>query len=98
MSIRLFSFTDLRGLVMLTPAKLFFIRLAAHRKFQWSVFRLVVDWIIALYFIVPAFVVLGFQYHYWWLAAPAWIKNVPYILVVLVLYRVATMGTVRLFV
>lgn len=83
---------------MLTPAKLFLKRLGAHRKFQWSVLRLIVDWIIALYFIVPALVILGFQYHSWWLTAPVWIKHVPYILVVLVLYRVATMGTVRLFV
>jgi ABC-2 type transport system permease protein len=83
---------------MLTPTQLFLKRLAAHGKFQWSVFRLVVDWIIALYFIVPALIFAGFQYHSWWSAAPVWIERVPYIIVVLVLYRVATMGTVRLFV
>jgi ABC-2 type transport system permease protein len=83
---------------MLTPAKLFLKRLAAHGKFQWSVFRLVVDWIIALYFIVPALIFAGFQYHSWWSSAPVWIERVPYSLIVLVLYGVATMGTVRLFV
>jgi ABC-2 type transport system permease protein len=83
---------------MLTPAKLFLKRLNAHRKFQWSVLRLVVDWIIALYFIVPVLVILGFNYHSWWVKAPVWITHVPYTLVVIVLYRVATMGTVRLFV
>jgi ABC-2 type transport system permease protein len=83
---------------MLTPAKLFLKRLTAHGRFQWSVFRLVVDWIIALYFIVPALIIAGFQYHSWWSGAPVWIKHVPYSIVVLVLYRVATMGTVRLFI
>jgi ABC-2 type transport system permease protein len=83
---------------MITPAKLFLKRLAAHGKFQWSVFRLVVDWIIALYFIVPALIIAGFQYHSWWSAAPVWIERVPYFIVVLVLYRVSTIGTVRLFV
>jgi ABC-2 type transport system permease protein len=83
---------------MLTPAKLFLKRLAAHGAFQWNVFRLVVDWIIALYFIVPALVFAGFQYHSWWSASPVWIEHVPFIIVVLALYGVATMGTVRLFV
>jgi ABC-2 type transport system permease protein len=83
---------------MLTPAKLFRKRLTAHGKFQWSVFRLVVDWIIALYFIIPALIFAGFQYHSWWTAAPVWIERIPYFIVVLLLYRVATMGTVRLFV
>jgi ABC-2 type transport system permease protein len=83
---------------MLTPDKLFLKRLAAHGKFQWSVFRLVVDWVIALYFVVPVLIIAGFQYHSWWSAAPVWIERIPYALVVLILYRVATMGTVRLFV
>ncbi|WP_162463411.1 ABC transporter permease [Paenibacillus psychroresistens] len=83
---------------MLTPAKLFLKRLAAHGAFQWSVLRLVVDWIIALYFIVPAFVILGFQYHSWWDHAPVWIEKIPYYIIVIILYRIATMGTVRLFV
>jgi ABC-2 type transport system permease protein len=83
---------------MLTPAKLFLKRLAAHGAFQWSVLRLVVDWIIALYFIVPALIILGFNYHSWWSHAPVWIEKIPYYFIVIILYRLATMGAVRLFV
>jgi len=82
---------------MLTVRQLFFNRLFAYWKYQIGVIRVVVDWIVMLYIIVPALAFAGYQYHFLWLTSPEWMTNVPFIAVLIVL-RLTAIGTVRLFV
>ncbi|MBO9606521.1 MAG: ABC transporter permease [Paenibacillaceae bacterium] len=83
---------------MVTVNGLFRRRVADFWRFQLAVARLVVDWTVALYVIVPALAAGVYQYAKLWRDDPAWMAHVPLALLIAVLYRFATAGTVRLFV
>ncbi|WP_274363059.1 ABC transporter permease [Paenibacillus thermotolerans] len=77
---------------------LFRNRLREAWSFQWRSIRMAVDWVIAIYFIVPAAVLFAVQYSSWWAGAPNWIGGVPVAAAALLLYVVAASGQIRLFV
>lgn len=83
---------------MLTVKRLFRKRLADHWNYQIGVVRTVVDWIIALYLIMPALAIGAYQYYRWWQAEPPWIAHVPLLVIAFALFFFTTSGTVRLFV
>ncbi|MFD2673603.1 ABC transporter permease [Marinicrinis sediminis] len=43
-------------------------------KAQWKFFTLLIDWVTALYLIVPAILFAGFQYVSWWQGLPGWMS------------------------
>lgn len=43
---------------MITPAKLFKKRIVSDWKFQYKVWRMAIDWTVALYIVIPA-IILG---------------------------------------
>ena len=55
---------------MLTVRKLFWQRLAGSWKFQISVWKTVVDWVVALYIVIPFSAIFINAYLNWW-------KNIP---------------------
>jgi len=82
---------------MFTVRTLFMRRVLAYWKYQINVLRVVADWVVALYFIVPGMAFVIYQYHHLWLGAPTWMAKVPFLAVIIIL-RLTAIGTVRLFV
>lgn len=76
---------------------LFMHRLTTWLREQWKVLRTAVDWIIALYFIVPAFIAAGIIYTSWWKQAPEWLTVIPFQWFVLALFIFTLMFKVRSF-
>ncbi|MBP1990063.1 ABC transporter permease [Paenibacillus eucommiae] len=83
---------------MFTVNRLFYKRLVSYYKFQFANFRSVVDWTVALYLVIPGLLTAGYFYMTWWQAAPPWIEHIPYFVMAILLFILATRGTVRLFV
>ncbi|WP_428908320.1 hypothetical protein [Niallia sp. Krafla_26] len=50
-------------------------------KYQISIFKTIVDWIVMLYIILPAILIFIFNYLSWWNEIPVWIANIPLFLV-----------------
>lgn len=83
----------------LSDAKqLFWRRLRSEWSFQRRVWSMVVDWVVALYLIVPALVVAGYHYVSWWQSLPLWAQSVSEPIWLIVLYVLCCSGGVRLFV
>ncbi|MFS1512121.1 ABC transporter permease [Chengkuizengella sp. SCS-71B] len=61
-------------------------RLISEIEFQWNVFKLVVDWIVALYFVLPLLIFIGYQHVSWWLKIPFWLENIPLLLFLAIIY------------
>lgn len=78
---------------MITQAKLFQDRVLSYWSFQWKVFRTAVDWIVAIYFVVPALIAVGYVYSSWWLNPPEWFAMIPFSLVLTGLYILCNLGT-----
>jgi|GEM_PF-1885881 len=44
---------------------------------EWKSLSTAVDWVIALYFVVPGLIALGIIYTAWWRQAPEWLALLP---------------------
>ncbi|MDP5274904.1 ABC transporter permease [Chengkuizengella axinellae] len=71
---------------MLSPNKLFVKRLIFEFKFQWNVFKLVVDWIVAVYIILPLLIFIGYQHVSCWSKIPFWLENIHLLLFLVITY------------
>ncbi len=83
---------------MITVNQLFFRRLLSNWKFQYGVMRMVVDWVTALYFFIPALMIASYQYYTWWHTTPQWMEGVHFNVILIVLSLFASTGAVRLFI
>ncbi|WP_409343071.1 ABC transporter permease [Paenibacillus sp. MBLB4367] len=83
---------------MITVGKLFWRRVREDWAFQWSVWRLAVDWVVALYVVIPALLFGGYHVYLWWKQAPGWFDYIPYAAVAVILYGWTRVGTIRYFV
>ncbi len=82
---------------MITPLRVFFKRLFAELKFQVGIWRMVIDWTVALYIVIPA-IALGInQYLSWWRNTPDWLEFLPVSLFFAVCFLLAWSGSVRIF-
>jgi predicted ABC-type exoprotein transport system permease subunit len=70
----------------ITGRALFVRRLVAFCKEQWRILRTAVDWVIAIYFIVPLLIAAGIIYTSWWQEPPVWFHWIPVPLLALVLF------------
>ncbi|MZQ85682.1 Tat pathway signal protein [Paenibacillus sp. 5J-6] len=78
--------------------QLFARRVRSDWLFQYKALRMAVDWVIAIYFVIPLIIVAGYQYYSWWAAQPAWFSFITLFLVGLVFYLFTWFGTIRYFV
>ncbi|TNJ65854.1 hypothetical protein FE784_13110 [Paenibacillus hemerocallicola] len=93
------SYVDLSGRNGMIDAKrLFGRRLRSEWKFQYRVWKMAVDWTVALYIVIPALLVAGYQYVSWWRDMPGWGQAVPELAWLAGLYIACGFGAVRLFV
>lgn len=61
----------------ITPRRLFTHRVRTRLHEDWKTLRTAVDWVVALYFIVPGLIALGIVYNSWWQHPPAWLAYIP---------------------
>ncbi|MCB8815388.1 ABC transporter permease [Desulfosporosinus shakirovi] len=83
---------------MITVTRLFFQRITADWNYQYQVWRTGVDWIVALYIVIPFSA--GFIYYYlsWWRAVPGWLDYIPLNALSAIIVIFAWSGTIRIFV
>ncbi|TMV45099.1 hypothetical protein FE783_30015 [Paenibacillus mesophilus] len=82
---------------MIDARKLFRRRLISEWRFQYRVWKMAVDWTVALYIVIPALLVAGYQYVSWWGDMPGWGRAVPETAWLIVLYISCGLGSLRLF-
>lgn len=83
---------------MITPKRLFKSRIHENAVFQWKAIRMVMDWTVALYIIIPALLVAGYHYFQAFQEPPAIIALLPVQVILFAAYLFAVTGTLRYFV
>lgn len=83
---------------MLTPEQVAWQRIRSNALFQYRAWKMAVDWVIALYIVLPATAVLVYQYIQWWAHTPVWLEGVPYTIFRAYLFVAAITGTIRYYV
>ncbi|WP_158606968.1 ABC transporter permease [Paenibacillus ginsengarvi] len=82
---------------MIDANRLFGRRLNSEWRFQYRVWKMAVDWTVALYIVIPAILVAGYQYVSWWRDMPAWGAAIPSVVWLTVLYAASGLSSLRLF-
>ncbi|KTE91437.1 ABC transporter permease [Desulfitobacterium hafniense] len=77
---------------------LFVHRLLADWKFQYSIWKLVVDWIVALYIVIPALALFLDTYVGWWKEPPALLFALPLPILLPIAVVFCWSGALRVFV
>ena len=83
---------------MITPNKLFFKRLISEWKYNFSIWRTVIDWTIALYIVIPLIAFGIDQYWIWWHITPNWLNIIPFNFFIATNVLFAWSGTIRVFI
>lgn len=83
---------------MMTVRRLFFRRLVSDWSYQYQVWRTAVDWIVALYIVIPFFAIFLNFYLSWWRKAPEWLAYIPLNACLALILVFAWSGTIRIFV
>lgn len=83
---------------MKSSFQLFTRRVRSDLFFQYKALRMAVDWVIAIYFVIPLIIVAGYQYYSWWVTQPSWFSWISMFMVGTVFYLFTWLGTIRYFV
>ncbi len=83
---------------MMTVTRLFFQRLLAGWRYQYEVWKTAVDWVVALYIIVPFLAIFLNFYVSWWRESPEWLGYIPLNVLWTVIFIFAWSGTIRILV
>ncbi len=83
---------------MITPQQLFARRLASEWRFQYTAWRSVINWIVAIYIVLPAAVAGVYSYIMLWRQPPAWLGLIPLSWLAAVVFYFAWSGTIRILV
>ncbi|MEM5818464.1 MAG: ABC transporter permease, partial [Desulfitobacterium hafniense] len=78
--------------------RLFRHRLFADWKFQYSIWKLVVDWIVALYIVIPGLALFLDTYVDWWQEPPSLFFALPLTILLPIVVVFCRSGTLRIFV
>ncbi|MDG4656342.1 ABC transporter permease [Ectobacillus antri] len=76
---------------------LFYQRLLYEWRQKWKVLRSVVDWTIALYFVVPVLVFAGIYHASLWDQTPTWVHTIPLPILCVPVLSLLSLGGVRSF-
>jgi len=82
----------------MTVTRLFFQRLISDWKYQYQVWKTAVDWIVALYIVIPFLAIFISVYVSWWRAVPEWLIYIPLNMLLGIILVFAWSGTIRIFV
>ncbi|WP_164716445.1 ABC transporter permease [Paenibacillus whitsoniae] len=83
---------------MTSSFQLFTRRVRSDWKFQIRAMRMAVDWVIAIYFVIPVLLVAGYHYYAWYMTPPAWLHGISVHTVATLCYLFTWLGTLRYFV
>jgi ABC-2 type transport system permease protein len=83
---------------MTNSFRLFARRVRSDWAYQYRTLRTAVDWIIALYFVIPVMLIAGYHYVLWLHSPPVWFNWISLPVVTLVFYIFTWLGTIRYFV
>lgn len=84
---------------LLTPGRLFLIRLKNNGKEQFRVWNSVLDWTVWLYLVIPGLVIFGGLYRELWQRVPEWATEVPWTaLYPIVIFVLMAFGRIRTYV
>ncbi|WP_208607724.1 ABC transporter permease [Paenibacillus pectinilyticus] len=78
--------------------QLFARRVRSDWKFQYRALRMAVDWVIAIYFVIPLLIVAGYHYYAWYMTPPTWLSGISVHTVATLFYIFTWLGTLRYFV
>ena len=78
--------------------RLFFDRLAKYWRFQTRVFFSVVDWVVALYIVIPGLLIAGYHYIQLGQGSYTWPAQLTYFALLLILFIWTWLGRFHLFV
>ncbi|MBN2907970.1 ABC transporter permease [Polycladomyces sp. WAk] len=82
----------------MSPQKWFFRRWWSDCRFQYQVWRTVIDWTVALYLIVPGLAILIDRYLSWWKEEPVWLRPLSPVFLVGMAFLLVWLGSLRLYV
>ncbi|MFA5537203.1 MAG: ABC transporter permease [Bacillota bacterium] len=82
---------------MINPARLFAKRLFSELKFKFNMWRVVIDWTVALYIVIPALIVGIRQYLLLWQGPPDFLEMIPLSVLYFFCYFFAWSGSIRIF-
>ena len=82
---------------MITVTRLFFRRIVSDWKYQYQVGKTAVDWIVALYIVIPFSAIFINYYLSWWRKAPEWLAYIPLNALLGILLVFAWSGTIRIY-
>lgn len=77
--------------------KLWWLRAKRDWLYQFKIFRLVFDWTIIVYLIIPSLAFTCIAYKSWWTTVPSWLSPFPYELFFLVCFFFSWQGGIRTF-
>ena len=77
---------------------LFWQRLRSNWKFQYSVINMVIDWVVALYIVIPGLALFLHTYRGWWLEPPSLFYFLPLESLWLILVIYCWSGILRVYV
>ncbi|UJF31805.1 ABC transporter permease [Paenibacillus hexagrammi] len=83
---------------MKSSFQVFTRRVRSDWHFQYRALRMAVDWVIAIYFVIPLLILAGYQYYSWWAAQPSWFGSISMSMIATVFYVFTWLGTIRYFV
>ena len=83
---------------MTTPTKIFYKRIISDWKFQYEVWRMAIDWTVALYIVIPAIILGVYQYIELWQTQLSWLDDLSFQLFAGVIFFFAWKGTIRIFI
>ena len=83
---------------MITVTRLFVRRIISDWKYQYQVWKTAVDWIVALYIVIPFFAIFMNYYLSWWRRAPEWLAYIPFNALLAIILLFAWSGMIRIFV
>lgn len=83
---------------MITAEKLFRQRLISGWKYQYSVWKTVVDWIVAIYILIPFSAIFIDSYIGWWKQIPTVLDSFPLNALLGIVLLFSWSGTLRIYV
>jgi len=83
---------------MTTVKRLFLHRFVSDWKYQYSLWKTVVDWVVALYIVIPFGALFVHTYINWWGAIPPVLNYIPFDVFLFLLIPFSWSGTFRIFV
>ncbi len=82
---------------MMTVPKLFWQRLASDWKYQYEAWKTAVDWVVALYIVIPFLGIFIYEYLGWWREMPSWLIYVNLNAFLGIVFMFTWLGTTRIF-